>query len=194
MNKNTFLNYFLLNKQRISHSAPQQPLDTNQFRKAAVLILIVERRDGLHIIFTQRALHLRNHPGQISFPGGKYETFDRDLKKTALRETLEEIGIPANKITVLGSLPKLSTTSGFLISPYLGFVSPDHRLKLDEQEVKCSFEVPLDFLLDANNFHAKNITRKQKQRFVYLLPYQNRMIWGATAQILKNLQQQIAVN
>ena len=194
MNKNTFLNHFLLNKQRISQSDPLLPIDTSQFRKAAVLILIVQRSDGLHIIFTQRALHLRNHPGQISFPGGKYETFDHDLKQTALRETQEEIGIPTDKITVLGSLPELTTTSGFLISPYLGFVTPDHILKLDEQEVKCSFEVPLAFLLDANNFHAKNITRKQKQRFVYLIPYQNRMIWGATAQILKNLQRQLTVN
>lgn len=195
MNKQTFLTRFLFQNQPASadlRTAEKSLFVNNKtLKKAAVLIPIVKRQNGLHIILTERALHLRHHPGQVSFPGGKYEQHDHSLQHTALRETEEEIGILAEQICVFGTLPKLPTVSGFVVSPYLGFVNSNHSLKIDEQEVKSVFEIPLTFLLNKNNFYLQHLTANKKRHFTYCIPYQNRMIWGATAQMLKNLQRQL---
>lgn len=195
MNKQTFLNRFLFQNQPLSadlRTAGKTLFVNNEnLKKAAVLIPLVKRANGLNIILTERALHLRHHPGQISFPGGKYEQSDNSLQHTALRETEEEIGILQEQITVFGTLPKLPTVSGFVVSPYLGFVQSNHSLKIDKQEVKSIFEVPLDFFLNKNNFYLQHLLANKKRHFTYCIPYQNRMIWGATAQMLKNLQRQL---
>jgi len=195
MDKQTFLNRFLLHNPPLSadlRSAEKSLFVNNHtLKKAAVLIPLVKRQNGLHILLTERALHLRHHPGQVSFPGGKQEQSDHSLLHTALRETQEEIGILAEQISVFGTLPKLPTVSGFVVSPYLGFVNSNHSLKIDEQEVKSVFDVPLDFFLNKNNFYLQHLTANKKRHFTYCIPYQNRMIWGATAQMLKNLQRHI---
>ena len=195
MDKQTFLNRFLLHNQPLSRdlrSAEQSLfIDSHLLKKAAVLIPLVKRANGLNIIFTERALHLRHHPGQISFPGGKQETADASLKQTALRETEEETGILQDQITIFGTLPKLPTVSGFVVSPYLGFVQANHSLQIDEREVKSIFEVPLTFLLNKNNFYLQHLSANAKRHFTYCIPYQGRMIWGATAQMLYNLQRQL---
>ncbi len=197
MDKQTFLNRFLFHQQAASadlRSADKSLFVNNQnLKKAAVLIPLVKRRHGLNIILTERALHLRHHPGQISFPGGKYEQSDNSLQQTALRETQEEIGILQAQIRVFGSLAKLPTASGFIVTPYLGFVQSNHSLKIDKQEVRSVFEVPLEFFLNKNNFYLQHLTANKKRHFAYCIPYQNRMIWGATAQMLKNLQKQLTV-
>lgn len=194
MDKQTFLNRFLLHSQPPSsdlHSAKQSLLiDNHSLKKAAVLIPLVKRANGLTILFTERASHLRHHPGQVSFPGGKQEAGDASLKQTALRETEEETGILQEQIAIFGTLPKLLTVSGFAVSPYLGFVQANHSLQIDEQEVKSIFEVPLTFFLNKNNFYLHSSANK-KRHFSYCIPYQNRMIWGATAQMLYNLQRHI---
>ena len=92
---------------------------------------MIKRPDGLNLIFTERALHLRHHPGQISFPGGRYESSDLSLQQTALRETEEEIGILPCQVSLFGSMPELPTISGFVITPFLGFVDNDHTLLVD---------------------------------------------------------------
>lgn len=194
MDKQTFLNRFLLHSQPPNsdlHSAKQSLLiDNHSLKKAAVLIPLVKRANGLTILFTERASHLRHHPGQVSFPGGKQEAGDASLKQTALRETEEETGILQEQIAIFGTLPKLLTVSGFAVSPYLGFVQANHSLQIDEQEVKSIFEVPLTFFLNKNNFYLHSSANK-KRHFSYCIPYQNRMIWGATAQMLYNLQRHI---
>ncbi|GLS91958.1 coenzyme A pyrophosphatase [Psychromonas marina] len=159
-----------------------------------MLIALIERDDELHIIFTERALHLRHHPGQVSFPGGKHETFDSSLQQTAIRETNEEIGIKPEFIEIIGQLPSLKTTSGFEVFPIVAFVDQRFSLNIDANEVKSVFEVPLRFLLDSKNFHLQHLIANKKRHSTYCIGYQNNLIWGATAQMLKNLQQLLLSN
>lgn len=196
MNKQTFLNrFFFHNRQNISDLIAHKDLfNLNQqgLKKAAVLLPLIKRQNGLNLIFTERALHLRHHPGQISFPGGRYEAADHSLQQTALRETEEEIGILQSQVNLFGSLPKLPTISGFVISPFLGFVDNEHTILIDPQEVRSVFEVPLSYLLEENNYYKQYLFANKKRHFTYCIPYQNRLIWGVTAQILKNLQEHLA--
>jgi 8-oxo-dGTP pyrophosphatase MutT (NUDIX family) len=185
MNRESFLTRFLF-----SRLAPPL-LDHSQkhkFKKAAVMIALVERKGILHIIFTERALHLRHHPGQVSFPGGKYELSDKNLQQTAIRETEEEIGIQPHLMEIIGQLAPLKTVSGFEVLPIIAFVDNKLILDIDAQEVKSVFEVPLHFLLDKNNFYKQYLIANKTRHFTYYIGYQNHLIWGATAQILKNLQ------
>ena len=185
MNRSQFLSRFLLNTPKY-----QQPIAQSQQRhsKAAVLIILVERASGLHIVLTERALHLRHHPGQISFPGGKQEPFDASLLRTALRETEEEIGITPSLLEVFGQLPPLYTSSGFQVFPFIAFADHRFRLHIDVQEVRSVFELPLNFLLNDNNVYLQHLIANKKRHFTYCIPFQNHLIWGATAQMLKNLQ------
>ncbi len=184
-----FLQRFLLKKQLISeHYSPLFVNENQQLKKAAVLMPIVQRANGLHMLFTERALHLRHHPGQVSFPGGRFEHSDNSLKQTALRETHEEIGIHQSQVEVIGSLHKLRTVSGFEVTPFIGFIESEHKLSIDKQEVKSAFEVPLQFLLNPTNFHKQYLLANKKRHFTYCTTYHNHLIWGATAQMLINLQ------
>lgn len=166
--------------------APDYPL-TYEGRAASVLIPLVEHHDELRVILTQRALHLKHHPGQISFPGGGVEDSDLSMFDTALRETHEEIGIPPSYIEPIGSLSRYRTISGYSIEPVVGFVQPNYPLIIDTNEVDSVFEVPLEFLMDRTNYLAHYISRKGEQHAVYFIPWQNRLIWGATAALLRNL-------
>lgn len=185
MNRKTFLSRFLLTQQAQRIKLTEKP---TTLRKAAVLIALVERERGLHVILTERALHLRHHPGQVSFPGGKYEPFDQSLRQTALRETDEEIGIKAHLIEVIARLAPLKTVSGFEVTPFVGLVDASFELNIDEQEVSSVFEVPLALLLDHKSFYLQHLIANKKRHSTYCIGYQNHLIWGATAQILKNLQ------
>ena len=109
-------------------------------------MLLVQRDNGLHMILTQRALHLRHHAGQVSFPGGRYELSDDSLAETALRETQEEIGIQQKSIQLVGSLSPLTTTTGYHVTPFIGFVENNEQVIFDPHEVKECFEVPFSFL------------------------------------------------
>jgi len=183
MNRTSFLNRFLFT----SPVQLLQPID-HDHRKAAVLIVLVERANGLNIILTERALHLRHHPGQVSFPGGKHEKFDGHLQQTAIRETDEEIGISPHLLEVVGKLAPLNTTSGFEVFPFVAFVDNRFTLDVDSQEVKSVFELPLTFLLDDKNFYHQHLVANKRRHYTYCLAYHNHLIWGATAQMLKNLQ------
>ncbi|WP_354623809.1 CoA pyrophosphatase [Psychromonas sp. MME2] len=123
-------------------------------------------------------MHLRHHPGQISFPGGKHEASDNSLLDTALRETEEEIGILQGQVDIFGRLPSLSTISGFTINPYLGFIDSDYQLSIDKQEVRSVFEVPLSYLLDSKNFHKQHLVANKQRHYTFCIRYQNRLIWG----------------
>ncbi len=196
MNRATLLNRFILSLQSDYEPlsllrAKQITLNNTNLRKAAVLVLLVERVNGLNVILTQRAFHLRHHPGQISFPGGSYESGDRNLKATALRETYEEIGIVDTDISIFGSLPSLPTVSGFEIHPYLAFVSKDYSYKIDTDEVSSIFEVPINHFFHSKHFLPLPIHSKNHIHITYGTCYNEYLIWGATAQILYFIKSQL---
>ncbi len=159
---------------------------------AAVLIPIVAREDELTVLLTQRTAHLKAHSGQVSFPGGKFEPGDASEEATALRETLEEIGLASERIELLGRLSRYHTRTGFRVTPVVGLVMPPFELQPDAQEVGEVFEVPLSFLLDPANHqrHAREFQGRQIPYFA--IPYGRHYIWGATAAMLVNFYRFLA--
>ena len=157
-------------------------------RKAAsVLVPIVARPAALTVLFTRRTAHLREHSGQISFPGGRAEPQDAGPEATALRETHEEIGLPARQVELLGKLSDYHTRTGFRITPVVGLVAPPLELRLDAQEVDAAFEVPLAFLLDPANHQRQAREHQGRTVHFFAIPYGEHYIWGATAGMLVNL-------
>ena len=164
-----------------------EAVKTENLIEAAVLIPIVERNDGLKVILTKRSNNLKQHPGQISFPGGKSEKIDKSLVSTALRETKEEIGINNNNVEILGQLSQHVTITGFKITPFIGKIRMGFSTEIQTSEVSEIFEVPLYYLSNPKNFRVESVKWKGKKRFFYSIPYGPYYIWGATARILKNL-------
>ncbi|VFR57398.1 Hypothetical nudix hydrolase YeaB [plant metagenome] len=155
--------------------------------EAAVLIPLVAYPDGVRVMLTQRAAHLHDHAGQISFPGGRIETWDASPVAAALREAQEETGLGGDFIEVLGSLPPYHTTTGFTVTPVTGLVRPGFTLAPDAFEVAEVFEVPLAFLADpANHRLHRALLPDGRARHFYSMPWQDRFIWGATAAMLRN--------
>ena len=155
---------------------------------AAVLVPLVVRQTGLTVLLTQRTAHLRDHAGQISFPGGRCEEQDASPVATALREAMEEVGLDQAQVEVLGVLPEYRTGTGFAIIPVVGLVHPPLNLKLDDFEVAEAFETPLDFLLDPANHQRHSVEYQGSQREYYAMPWEGYYIWGATAGMLVSLQ------
>jgi len=164
-----------------------EAVKTENLIEAAVLIPIVERNDGLKVILTKRSNNLKQHPGQISFPGGKSEKTDKSLVATALRETKEEIGINDKNVEILGQLSQHVTITGFKITPFIGRIRMGFSTEIQTSEVSEIFEVPLSYLSNPRNFRVESVKWKGKKRFFYSIPYGPYYIWGATARILKNL-------
>jgi 8-oxo-dGTP pyrophosphatase MutT (NUDIX family) len=154
---------------------------------AAVLIGLVERPGGPHLLLTQRTTHLRDHAGQISFPGGRVEPGDASVVATALRETQEETGLDPSQVEILGELASYDTATGFRIHPVVGWLRPPLELRPDPHEVADVFELPLAFAVDPANHRRQSFRRGALTRTYYVLPWQDRFIWGATAGILVNL-------
>lgn len=156
-------------------------------REAAVLVPLLERPGGITILLAQRTQHLHHHPGQISLPGGGIEASDDGPVAAALREAEEEVGIPRGCVEVIGQLEPISTPTGFRITPVIGFVPHEVQFTLDPFEVEGVFEVPLEFVLDPGHHEVQTRSFAGVERRFYVLNYQGRNIWGATAQILVNL-------
>jgi len=157
---------------------------------AAVLIPLIERDDGeLTVLLTQRATQLRNHAGQISFPGGRCEPEDDGPRAAALREASEEIGLDPGFVSVAGYLPDHILISGFRVTPVVGFVRPGFELLLDAQEVQDTFEVPLSFVFEPANhrFRTRRFGFGDTEVELCDIPYGDRNIWGATAGMLMTL-------
>ena len=162
---------------------------------ASVLIALVPR-DEITVLLTQRTDHLTDHPGQISFPGGRVEPEDADAAATALREAHEEIGLEPSRVDVLGALPTYTTGTGFVVTPVVAFVRPGFRLRADPFEVAEVFEVPLSFLMNPAHHRRHSIEVGGVQREFLSMPWdgldeqgqaRRYFIWGATAAMLRNL-------
>jgi 8-oxo-dGTP pyrophosphatase MutT (NUDIX family) len=161
-------------------------------RPAAVLVPLVDRPEGMSILLTQRTAHLSAHAGQISFPGGRIEDADADAVAAALRETEEEVGLARQHISVIGRLDTYVTGTGFEITPIVGIVAPPFALAIDPFEVAEAFEVPLSFVLDHRNHQRVERESAGHIRCFFVLPFEGRNIWGATAGILVNLAEVLA--
>jgi 8-oxo-dGTP pyrophosphatase MutT (NUDIX family) len=159
---------------------------------AAVLIPLIAHANALSVLFTQRTAHLKNHSGQVSFPGGRAEPGDASAEFTALRETEEEIGLAMQRVEVLARLPDYRTRTGFRVTPVIGLVGPPLELAPDPREVAEVFEVPLAFLMDERNRQRRTREFQGQQVGYYVFEYGERVIWGATAGILVNLNRMLA--
>jgi 8-oxo-dGTP pyrophosphatase MutT (NUDIX family) len=166
--------------------AARQPL-----KPAAVLLLVVNR-DEPAVVFTQRTAHLADHAGQIALPGGRCETDDCDPETTALREAREEIGLETARVQLLGRLPEYRTSTGFAVTPVVGWAEPPLSYRPDPHEVAEVFEVPLAFLLDTRNHRYESAFYRGRMRHYWAMPYGERFIWGATAGMLVTFQRLMA--
>jgi len=166
------------------------PLELQQLQPltpAAVLVPLVVRKTGITVLLTQRTIHLKDHAGQISFPGGSCDAEDNSPIEAALREAQEEVGLDPAQIEVLGCLPEYCTITGFAITPVVALVQPPLNLKLNDIEVAEAFETPLDFLLAPNNHQRHEIEFQGVLRSYYAMHWQGYYIWGATAGMLVSL-------
>lgn len=160
-------------------------------QSAAVLIPIIEQESGLTVLFTRRTEHLKNHAGQISFPGGRAEAHDQSSAETALREAAEEIGLDPKAVDILGRLPDYSTITGYCVTPVVGLMQPQQGLRADPFEVAEIFEVPLDHLMDPENHQRNTMIHGGQMRHYFAFPYRQHYIWGATAGMLMNFYQHV---
>ena len=155
---------------------------------SAVLIPMYKKQGEYHILFIQRTDRVKDHKGQISFPGGAYEEEDDNLLQTALRESTEEVGLAAEDVEVLGELDDLRTIgSNYVISPFVGRMPWPYQLKVDEWETEEVIEVPLSVLLDNSNISQDKTILEGEEIDQYYYHYQDKVIWGATARILNQL-------
>ena len=160
---------------------------------ASVLFPIVLHEQGPTVLLTQRTEHLRDHPGQISFPGGRVESEDLSPVHTALREAKEEIGLSHRHVEVIGFLPEYRTATGYRITPVVAFLTPPFELKADPSEVAEVFEVPLAFLMDPVNHERHSKEYQGRTRHFFAMPYGRHFIWGATAGIIVALARLLSV-
>ncbi len=170
-------------------------------RLAAVLVPLVQRPAGLTVLLTRRTDHLRDHAGQISFPGGGSEPEDDSAVATALREAEEEVGLVRGQLSVAGELPVYRTVTGFHVTPVVALVRPGFELALDRFEVAEAFEVPLSFLMTPAHHRRHLFTYEGGQRQFLSMPWRGiasdgqpreYFIWGATAAMLRNLYRFLA--
>ena len=162
-------------------------------KPAAVLLLVVNHREPA-VVFTQRTAHLSDHAGQIALPGGRCDSDDCTPERTALREADEELGIPAERVQVLGRLPEYRTSTGYAVTPVVGWAEPPLAYRPDPHEVADVFEVPLAFLMDVRNHRYESAFYKGRMRHYWAMPYGERFIWGATAGMLVTFQRLMALS
>ncbi|HET7190714.1 MAG TPA: CoA pyrophosphatase [Pseudolabrys sp.] len=164
--------------------------EVRPIRPAAVLVPIVDHAEPT-VLLTQRAQHLPDHPGQVSFPGGKIDKTDADPRASALREAEEEIGLDQTHVEPLGYLDLYMTTLGYRIVPVIARVKPGFVLSLNASEVDATFEVPLAYLMDQNNVQRHSRDWQGMTRHYYAFTFGERYIWGVTAGILRNLYDRV---
>lgn len=167
-------------------------LPAGEPQQAAVLVGVVAHALAPTVLLTRRHDNLRHHAGQVSFPGGRIETYDASPAAAAMREAHEEVGLQSAQFTALGYLDPLLTITGFRVLPLLGVIHPDFVAMPDPGEVAEVFEVPLDVLLDPGQLEEKYLHFGGRPRRVLQYRYDQQRIWGVTASILFNLRERLA--
>lgn len=162
--------------------APEVPV-----KPAAVLVPLVPRETGLHVILTQRTDHLARHAGQVAFPGGRIDETDEGPLAAALRETEEETGIAPEFVEALGFLDTYLTGTSYRVMPVVGLLRPGFVVVPHAGEVADVFEVPLAFLMNPSHHQTHSREWQGRRRYYYAMPYEGRYIWGATAGMIRNL-------
>lgn len=158
-----------------------------RYRDAAVLIPVVDRGEEASVILTKRAESLTSHSGQVAFPGGRIDPSDASAEDAALREAMEEIGLDAGHVEVVGRMPDYLSASGYRIAPVLSVVRPGFGLTINRHEVDAAFEVPLRFLMDPVNHAQGTANYLDRDWRFYDMPYGGQRIWGVTAGIIRTL-------
>ena len=163
-------------------------------RPAAVLFAIDVSQKDPSVLLTKRASHLKHHPGQIAFPGGKLDDADAGSPIVAgLREAREEIGLPPDNVEVLGTLPPHETVTNFQVTPVIGLVKEAFTIQTEPGEVEEAFRVPLSFLQVPSNYAVQWRIWNGEKRYYYVVPFGPYYIWGATARMLKSFADRVAV-
>ena len=178
----------ILTKNKI---VPSEQRSKESLIPAAVLVPLVNRKDEITVLLTKRTDHLNKHAGQISFPGGQMVKNDSRPEHTALRETEEEIGLTGQLIEVVGHLDDYVVGTGFLVSPFIGFIEPPLLLNPHENEVAEVFEAPLHFITHPDNFEHHTRKINGIDRSFVAIQWNERFIWGATAGILRDLSHRL---
>ncbi len=183
----------LLERARQHMNVPEDimPMTPASMREASVLVPIVRREAGPTVLFTRRADHLRQHAGQVSFPGGALEPGDTDATAAALRETHEEIGVEPYHVQVAGWLDPYLTLTGFCVTPVVGLVRDGFDLRPDPDEVAEVFEVPLEYAFSPAHRTIETRTYGGREFSFYRIEYGKHVIWGATAGMLVNLAERV---
>jgi 8-oxo-dGTP pyrophosphatase MutT (NUDIX family) len=170
---------------RLQRHVPANPVP------AAVLVPLVDRADGMTVLFTERASQLAKHAAQVSFPGGRLEPSDPDVASAALREAHEEIGLDAGRVEIIGYLPDHLVFTGYRVTPVLSLVTPPFDLAPNPDEVADVFEVPIDYLFDPRNHKARLRRVGDEDMLLFDIPWGDKNIWGATAGMLLTLTRMV---
>ncbi len=191
MNSQQLLARFQLSVAANTQSLCAHPHKTR--RASAVMLALIDVQNSAHILLCKRPHYLKHHPGEICLPGGKRELNDPSLRHTALRELNEELNIQAAHVNVIGQLPEYSTLTGFTITPFIGVLQPNTEWFEDRNEVAASFLIPISALINTNNWQPLPFQRFGKTITLEGFPTKHGLLWGATASIIKNFTNQLAI-
>ena len=172
---------------RILSQRIKRTISDEGLKKAAVLIPLYEKDENCYIILTKRTELLNDHKGQISFPGGASQTEDKSLRDTALRESWEEVGLDPDDVEILGELDdELTYVTNFVVTPFVAFIPYPYEFNINPKEVEEIIEIPLAALMDRGVFKEEIEVKEGRVISAYIYKYNDKIIWGATARILKH--------
>jgi 8-oxo-dGTP pyrophosphatase MutT (NUDIX family) len=185
LNMNACGKYFIDKIRDSLNRRERKVIEHPPFPRAAVLVPLFEKEGSCRLLFTMRSQQVKHHKGQISFPGGALDDEDADLRRTALREAFEEIGLKEREVQILGILDDIVTTSEFIVTPFVGVFPYPYPFQVSPIEIAELVEVPLASLLDSSCFGEREVIDNGLKRVVESYQYEHHTIWGATARILK---------